>query len=914
MDMPDWKPEVRRRLANLKLEPTREAAIVEELAQDLADCYTELLASGATEAEAYQRTLAELSGSELLARELRYVERQINLEPIVPGTNRRTNMLADLWQDLRYGARMLVKQPGFTFVAVLTLALGIGANTAIFSLADKLLIRWLPVRAPGELVLLSAESVNPRFLNNIFSYPDYIDYRERNEVLAGLIAFIPIAGRLEAGAQEERINVELVSGNYFEVLGVPPVRGRSFLPEEDQTPGAHPVAVLSYGFWQRRFGGDPNLIGRSVKINDQSLTVIGIARAGFTGIALESPVDVFAPLMMRPQLRPGGLPLEARNAAWLRLMGRLKPGLTLPQAQASLDLLARQIREANTPLSNRGLPFYEKQMLLEPGGKGTSILRREMSGTLKLLMAVGILLLLSACANLASLLLARSAARRREIAVRLALGASRARLIAQLLTESVLLVLPGALAGLLIAPWLYGLLLAFQPQIVMAQTALGASLDGRVLIFTLLVSLLSGVLFGLAPALQSARTDLVAALKDAEPGFSQGARRLNVRHLLVVAQVALTLVMLVGGGLFIRTLRNLLAIDPGFRPEQVLRVPLELPRQKYDAEKSNQFYRTLIERLKALPGVEAVTVAGRTPLDGARRSMSVVIEGYQVQPGENIGVTFNQVGPAYHELMRIPIVQGRGFTAEDRAGAAGVVIINEALARLYFPNQNPIGKRLSRGPGQPWLEIIGVTRNIMLGALTETPAPQIDLPAWQQPIGNYARVLMRTTGDSDGLIAAVRREVQLLDPGVALRGISTLSEDMLDSIAPARMAATLTNLFGLTALLLAAIGLYGVMAFAVSQRMQEIGIRMALGARNASVLWLVVRQGMKLALLGVVIGLCAAWAMARLITRFLYGVSATDPLTFAAIALLLLVVALLACLAPARRATKVDPLVALRCE
>jgi predicted permease len=822
-----------------------------------------------------------------------------------------------LWQDLRYGQRILVKNPGFAAIAVITLALGIGANTAIFSLVDKLLVRSLPVRDPAELVLLSAENVNPRFLNTIFSYPDYVDYRDRNTVLTGLLAFISIDGNLEAGEKEERINVELVSGNYFEVLGVPTISGRAFLPEEDRTPGTHPVAVLGYGFWQRRFGGDPDLIGRTVQINNVSLTVIGIAVRGFTGTRLESSVDLFAPLMMRPQLRPGGLPLAERNAAWLHLMARLKPGVTLPQAQASLDLLARQVREANMLPTNRDRPAAERRMLLEPGGGGISTLRKEMSGTLKLLLAIGSLLLLSACANLAILLLVRSAARRREIAVRLALGASRARLIAQLLTESVLLVLPGALAGLLIAPWIYKLLLAFQPGVSLAQTALGESLDRRVLLFTMLVALLSS-LFGLVPALQSAKTDLVTALKNAEQNFSGSVHRLNLRQSLVVAQIALTLVMLVGGGLFITTLRNLLAIELGFRPENVLRVPLELPRQKYKAESSNQFYSELTEHLKALPGVEDVSFASRTPLDGGRnverRTANIVIEGYQTQPGENIGAAFNQVGPRYHEMMGIPLIQGRGFTEEDRAGAPGVVVVNEALAQLYFSNQNPIGQRISRGPGSPWLQIIGVARNSKLHDLTEAPAPQADLPGLQYPPGNYARVLVRTTGESAGLISAVRREVERLDPGVSIPRLSTLSEDLLDSIAPARLAATLTNLFGLTALLLAAIGLYGVMAFAVSQRTREIGIRMALGARNSDVRRMVVQQAMKLALIGVAIGLCAAFALARLVTVFLYGVSATDPLTFAVIALLLMVVALLACWIPARRATKVNPMVALRFE
>lgn len=830
-----------------------------------------------------------------------------------------------MWRDLRYGIRMLWKNPGFTTVAVISLAVGIGANTAIFSLVDKLLVRSLPVRQAEQLVLLSAESVNPRFLNTIFSWPDFVDYREQNQVLSGLTALNQIEGKLGMGAEAEKVRIEMVSGNYFDVLGVRVAQGRAFSAEEDKTPGAHPVAVLSYGLWRRRFGADASLIGKTVVLNDDHYTVIGIAPKGFTGLKLEFPTEVWVPLMMRPQLMPGTVSLQERRMAWLTLIGRLKPGVTWSQAEAHLDLLARQIREAYTRPSDRHLPFYERRILLEPCGKGISFLRKKLNDTLRLLLAVVGLLLFIACANVSTLLLARSTARRKEIAVRLALGASRARLIQQLLTESLLLALVGASAGLLCAPYLHELLLAFQPNINLSPTVLSRSLDARVLGFALLVSILSGVIFGLVPALQSSRSDLAPALKGADHLLRQHERRWNARHLLVIAQVALALVVLIGAGLFIRSLSKLLSIDPGFRTENVFVIAVELPRERYAGgrseeffrrvdEKNNAFFNQLAERLKALPGVEAVSTAGITPLSGSVGVHSVFIEGYQPRTGETIAIDFNKVGPGYHELMGIPIVRGRGFTERDRAGAPGVVIINEAMARLYFPDRNPLGKRMRLGTGEPWLEIIGVIRDFRIRQLTETPIPHFDLPSLQNPYGTFVRVLIRTSSEPANPLAAARREVRVLDPGALVVSTGTLAEELRNSIAPARIAAALTSLFGLMGLLLAVIGLYGVMAYSVNRRTHEIGIRMALGAQRNDVLKLVVRQGMILVLIGVAIGLAAAFALTRVMSSLLYGVSTTDPVTFVSMALLFAAVALLASYIPARRAAKMDPMVALRYE
>jgi predicted permease len=827
------------------------------------------------------------------------------------------------WQDLRYGARVLLKRPGFTLTAVVTLALGIGANTALFSAADKLLLRSLPVKDPSRLALVLGESVNPKFQNTIYSYPDYVDYRAQNEVFTGLLAFAQTGARLGDGEQSDKISVELVSDNYFDVLGVSAARGRVIREEDNRHEDAHPVAVISHSCWQRRFGGRPDVVGQTLRLNGAPYAVIGVAPAGFAGMRLEVPAEAWAPLMMRRQLLAGTTSVFERRGAWLRLVGRLKPGVTMPEAQASFDLTARRVWEANTTESERKLPFNEKRILLEPGGQGLSFLRRTLGETVKLLLAVVALLLALACANVAGLSLARAAARRKEIAVRLALGAGRWQVVRQLLTESLLLAALGAGVSLLLAPWLYELLFAFQPGFLIERSTLQESLDGRVLAFTALTAVVSGVLFGLAPAWQSARADVIPALK----GVSDGPRmrRWSVPGALVVAQVALALVMLVGAGLLVRSLQRLFAIDPGFRAENLLIVGIELPRAAYAAagdeagkravdERNNQYFTELAERVRSLPGVAAATTAFITPFSGNIGKTSVVVEGWQPRPGENLAFDYSKAGPGYHELMGIPLVQGRGFTERDNASAPGVVIVNETLARTYFPNQNPVGKRLSLGINKPWLEIVGVTRDHRLHSLTEAPLPHIDLPALQHPYGSFARLVVRTKLDPLTVAPAVRREALALNAQAALEPPTTLEEEVKNSIAAARMASTLTTLFGLTALLLAAVGLYGVMSQAVERRTREIGIRMALGAGRGAVLRLVVGRGLRLVALGVALGLAASLAAARLIQSQLYGVTASDPATFAGITTLLLLVALAACWIPARRAAKVDPMAALRVE
>jgi len=821
-----------------------------------------------------------------------------------------------LLQDLRYGVRMLLRKPGFTVVAVLTLALGTGANTAVFSLVDKLLVQGLPVREPATLVQVQAESLNPQLTFSEFGWADFLDYRARNQALADLTAFAQAPVNLGEGDALERVRAEVVADNYFTLLGVRPVVGRAFSPEENRAPGAAPVAVLSYRLWQSRFGGDRQAVGRTVTLNERPYTVVGVAPAGFKGVTLESPADIWVPAMMLThvqQLKPGDEWLTSREAMVWKLLGRLKPGVSQAAAQSALDTLARQVRDTWMPEGDRQLPFNQKSIRLTPAGKGLSSLRGELGEPLEFLFGIVGVILLIACANVAGLLLVRAGARRKEIAVRLALGASRWRLVRQLLTESVLLATLGGVAGISLAPWLTELLLAYQPRAGDAGVALAQVMDWRVAGFTLALSLVTGVCFGLLPALQASRPDLIPALKD--EGALRADRRSFIfsRRALVVAQVALSVVVLIAAGLFVRSLGKLFAIDPGFNPDNVLVAELELPMGRYADPQVGPFFEQLRERLLALPGVRSVALAEYTPLGGTVGLTTVVIEGQPVRPDAMQIVDTNHVSAGYHELMGIPLRQGRSFSEQDRQGQPGVVVINEAFAQKFFPGENALGRRISFGTGKPWSQIIGITRNVKAFSLEGDDRPQLELPLAQEGTPHQLRVLVRA-GDAAAVLPLVRREVRALDAALAFFKTTTLEADLRAGVAVWRMAATLTSLFGLIALLLAAVGLHGILAYAVTQRTREIGIRMALGAQRGDVLRLILREGVALVAVGLALGLVASLAATSLIERFLYGVRATDPLTYALIALVLAAVALLACYLPARRATKVDPMVALRYE
>ena len=904
--MPDWKPEIRQRLAGVKLEPAREAAIFEELAQYLDDHYAELLAGAASEAEAYRQTLSELRGSELLAHELRRAERQVTPEPIVLGTNRRTNMIADLWQDLRYGARMLMKNPGFTLIAVMTLALGIGANTAVFSFINPLLFKPLPgVTQPERLAQVSRTYDGHGFSE--FSYPDYLDYRDHNTVMFGLAVRRGGSFNLNDGREAERVEGEIVSGNFFDVLGVKPEQGRLLAPADDSEGGGDMVVVISNGLWRRRFAADPAVVGKTIKLNGHDYTVVGVADEKFEGIRAGAKMDVWIPITTLRQTDLSKGELDERGASSWEVFGRLKSGVTIERANAEFSTIARQLEQAYPDTNAKDGARVDPDLGMDPEMR---MLLRQF--TFIPFAAVGIVLLI-ACSNVAGLLLARSDARRKEIGTRLAVGAGRARIVRQLLTESLMLALLGGAFGILIGVWMTrGVISVLPNDFRDLSFKFDFSVDWRVLAFTLVASTLTGVLFGLIPAMQASRTDLVSALKDAR---SAGSRRAGLRGAMVVTQVALSFVLLIAGGLLIRTLRNARAIDLGYQVESLLTARIELPGQNYNEAQGRIFQRRLTERLEALSGVQSVSLAQYLPLNDGRSEMGMFPE----RDGRRVQTFRNIVSRRYLETMMIPLLAGRQFNENDDAQAPRVAIISETLQRRAWPNENPIGKRFTIGRPTdgddhlPSIEVIGVVRDIALRYPLDPAGPALYLPLLQNYRGGIA-LQLRSTINPEQLAAAVRREAGALDPNLPVYRVALLEDHFTAALTPQRLLTQLISGFGLLALALAGAGLYGSLAYSISQRTQEIGLRIALGAQGRDVLRLVVLDGMKLTILGLVIGLPASYGLTKLMKSYLYGVSLTDPLTFAVISATLLAVALAACYAPARRATKVDPMIALRCE
>jgi putative ABC transport system permease protein len=835
--------------------------------------------------------------------------------------------MENLWQDFRYGLRVLRASPGFAAVAVLSLALGIGANTSIFSVVNAALLRPLPVTEPDRLFFVfNGTRTSPW---GVSSYPDYIDYRDKNEVFSDLLTYSSITVSARSDDQTDLISGSIVSGNFFDTLGLRAALGRTFTAEEDKTPNTNPVAVISHSLWERRFAGAPNVIGQQIALNGHAFTVVGVTPAGFNGPDVLENNDIYVPMMMQAVVRPprGGFSgdmnpdlLSRRGSRWLSMIGRLKPGVAAEQAQAAMTTIAAGLEQAY-PEDNRN-----RIAALFPVNKVDPQAYPQLISVAGLLLAVVAIVLLIACANVANLLLARASGRRREIAVRLAMGATRSRLVRQLLTESLLLSLAGGVVGLLVALWTIDVLKSATPTTGIFSFTLDYRLDGRVLAFTFLLSLATGVVFGLAPALQASRPDLVPALKDEASAAAQGRRRFSLRNVLVVAQVALSIVLLIGAGLFLRSLNNAQAIDPGFNADKILDAQLNINLLRYTKAQGQEFYRRVVERIEALPGVESASLARAVPMSGSSRTSSFLIQGREgpdnVSRSEGTGpdeeneytVNTNVVGLKYFATMGIPLLRGRDFTPQDNQGAPLAVIVNEAFARRYFEGDDPIGKRMSfRGAQGPWSEIIGVARDSKYRTLGESPRPFAYVPLAQNHETGMA-LHVRTTGNPTGLAAAVRHEVQSLDQNLPVTELQTLSGVLAGSLFAARIGAVLLAVFGSLALLLAAIGLYGVMSYTVSRRTREIGIRMALGAATGNVLRLVLKEGMSLVGSGVAVGLIVAAAVTRLLASFLYGVSALDAATFVAIPLLLALVAFLASYLPARRAAKVDPMIALRYE
>ena len=823
-------------------------------------------------------------------------------------------------QDLRYALRTLIKAPAFTTVVVATLALGIGANTAIFSLMDQVMLRALPVREPEGLVVLDAPGPNQGRVegDHAFSYPMYRDLRDRNQVFSGVLARFPVALTMLHENRSERVAGEVVSGNYFQVLGVQASRGRLLQPSDETTPGGHPVAVLSHGFWARRFGSDPRVVGRTIRLNGFPMTVVGVGPERFNGTDVGAQPELFVPVSMKAQMTPTYDGLQERRYMWLQLMARLRPGVSREQAESSVAVLFRQIREQEakelrSPSERFRKRFVEARLQVLPGFKGLSQFRSQFSTPVVVLMAMVGLVLLIACANVANLLMARAPGRQREVAIRQALGASRGRIVGQLLVESLVLALAGGAVGILVAIWTGDLLLRALP-FDSATRVFDSTPDGRVLVFALGVSALTGVLFGLVPAWQTARPRLVNSLKE-EGGAVVGRSHVRLRKGLVVAQVALSLLLLVGAGLFARSLWNLRALDPGFEMDRLITFSVDPTLSGYKEAQTKAFLQHLHQRLSALPGVRSASLAAIPPLSDSVWMSTVKVDGYQAKEGEDMNPHVNSVGPGYFEAMGIPLVAGRGFTEVDGAEAPKVAVISEKMAKYFYGNLNPIGRRFGFGRGTAIdIEIVGVAKDGKDQNLKEEAARFVYTPYQQEAEIGQMTYFVRASSDGSVTGDLLRRTVRQLNPAIPVFDVKTMVAVASQSLFFDRMMATLSACFGALATLLAAIGLYGVMSYAVARRTREIGLRMALGAEPGRVVWLVMREVVMLAAIGIGVGLPLAIAAGRLMRSQFFGVSPTDPVTLVLATVTLLTVALAAGYVPAGHATRVDPMRALRAE
>jgi predicted permease len=816
-----------------------------------------------------------------------------------------------LWKDIRFALRTFARSPAFTAAAVLSLALGIGVNTAIFTLINTLFLNPLPVERASELVAVyTVDAKNSSPFGNLLqvSYPNYKDFRDVNTVFTDLAAYsfpLPVSARI--GPAPEQLFCEMVTGNYFQTLGVRPVQGRFFGPEDDQAPGASPVLVLSHSVWLRRFGGAADVAGRTLSVNGAPFTIVGIAPPGFHGVNSLFGPDGWVPTMMSGQVLPAQSRdwMNERRALVFSLAGRLKPGVTIDQARANLAAVAKSL-EQTYPLPNEG-----RSTSLRPLTEATIFpgVRDALLAGTTVLMTIVSLVLLIACSNVANLLLARATNRRQEIAVRLALGASRVRLVRQLVTESVLLGLMGGALGLVVALWTRNLIWSTRPPFF-AQNFVDPQLDARVLVFALAVSIATGLLFGLVPAIASSRADVVTAIKDQSRAAGRPRRRFGLGNLLIVGQVALSLVALITAALFLHSSRNAAQIDPGFDIDHV-GVMLVSPGQAgYGPDRAQQFFQAVSARVGAMPGVRSVSWSVNLPLFGGF-SRTVFIEGHEADKQMAGMLTLaNAVDVGYFETTSVAIIEGRTFRETDRAGSVPVAVINDTMARKYWPRETPIGKRFRFYTERDYREVVGVAKTVKYVTLGEAPQPAAYFPLRQSQID--AMVLyVRAAGDPAPLLGLVEREIQQIDANVPIQSPQRVRDVIDQSLWAVNLGAGLLAVFGVLALTLACVGLYGVMAYSVGQRTQEIGLRMALGAGPGQVLRLVLQQGLALVAAGVALGLAGAWAVSRLIQSLLFG-SARDPLSFIAASVALVAVAAVATFLPALRASRIDPLVALR--
>jgi predicted permease len=836
------------------------------------------------------------------------------------------NLMTTLFHDVRYGIRTLAKSPSFTAMAVLTLALGIGANTSIFSLLDQAILRALPVKDPGHLVLVSDAEYRSGWStsdNNqmVYSYPHYKEVRDNISLLDGVIARAHVPLSVASRGVAERAGGDVVSGNFFSVLGIRPALGRVLVPEDDRVPGASPVAVLSYGYWQSRFGGDPGVVGRKISLNAYPFTVVGVAAPGFAGLLKGQNVDVFVPIAMKRELTPEWNGLVERDIMWLNIFARLRPGISRAQAEAAIQapyrpILEAEIQSIKNPRSTFRDRYLRQHISLHPAAQGINLLSQTWAKPLLVLAGCVGLVLLITCANVAGLMIAKATGRQKEVAIRLALGARRGAVIRQLVTETLLLGLAGGIAGLEVAWACCKLLIQMLPQDTAA--ALSSALDGRVLAFNLCVSVLAGLVCGLLPARQALRAETAPMLKESSVGVTGRHAQARWRGALVVGQLALSIVLVVTAGLFAVSLRNLLEKYPGFQPENVLSFSVDPELSGYTGARELAFDQELERRLKELPVAVAVGAARGGVFSGSDRGGNVTVEGYRARPDEDLECAIDAVSAGFFRTLKIPLLEGRDFTEADGSNAPKVAIVNEQFSRFFFPGGNPVGRHLAFGAGDVKLdiEIVGVARDSFHDNLREKVARFIYIPYLQDshPGGGWLHYYVRAVGNPAALTGNIRQTVREVDSNVPLNEVETMKSAIAQSVYGDRMVAWLALAFGALAAGLAAMGLYGLVSYMVARRTSEIGLRMALGASPTAVLWLIFRQSLTLIATGVFLGLALALAATRFVSSMLYGLETTSPLIFASATLLLGTVAALATYFPARRATKVEPIVALRYE
>ncbi len=922
--MSEWRERLNRELVGLDIPPERHSELVEELAQDLEERARVARLRGVSEEEAALEAWRGLgSVEELRARLTRVVGEsaaRARAREEVVGREKRSSVFSGIGQDARLAFRSLSRSPGFTAVALLTLALGIGANVTLFGVVSAVFLAPLPVADPERVVMVyTSDFSGPRY--GASSYPDFEDLRAEPELFESLAAYALEAAALTTDREPARVWCELVSGSYFPSLSVRTLHGRTLGPEDDQE-AAPPAVVISEGLWQRRLAGDPAVLGRSVTLSGTTFTVVGVVAEPFTGLSRGVAAEAWLPLAHRARIVPGNDALRNRGSRFLSLVGRLPRGVAPADLQPRLDVLASRLRASypeqwkdRSQATRRLSLLREAEARIPPQAKGAIL------GFSALLVVIVGVVLAIAVTNVANLMLARAATRRREIAVRLALGASRGRVVRQFLTESVLVATLGGAIGLLVAAWASQALRGFTPPFPVPMH-LEVVVDGRVLLFAFALTLVTGLLLGLAPALHAGRPDLVPALKDEGGGVATGSRGRRLRRVFVVAQVALSMVLLVGASLLLRGLSRATRLAPGFDAEGAQLVPVDFGLAGYDAARAAALVDRLAERGPSLPGVEAVALDVTLPLDLHVSRRKTLVEGYVAQPGEDQEYYFAVVGPGHFSAFAIPLLRGREFAPEDREGAPGVAIVNETFANRFWPGQDPLGRTVRPwGDDGPRLTVVGLARDSKYRTLAEEPTPFYYLPLLQDYrfVSRYTRlfpahVVVRGSGDPGTMTRAVAGVLRELDPKLPVYPAKPMLEHLGLSVLPSRVASVLFAAFGLLGLLLASLGVYGVVAYSVAQRTQEMGLRIALGARSRDVLGLVLKDGLLLTAIGVVVGAVLAAALAPAMRRLLYGLSPLDPVTFLAVSAVLAVVALVASTLPARRAARVDPVVALRCE